>query len=86
MSLEIIFEDDYILCVNKPNNVLVHHAFLSRNVCILYENKSGMRVEKEIDLPPKVQFHSLYLKQEMKKYSDSTNHTTFFKVRLKMKI
>ena len=32
MSLEIIFEDDYILCVNKPNNVLVHHAFLSRNV------------------------------------------------------
>ena len=32
MSLEIIFEDDYIICVNKPNNVLVHHAFLSRNV------------------------------------------------------
>jgi tRNA pseudouridine65 synthase len=32
MSLEIIFEDDYIICINKPNNVLVHHAFLSRNV------------------------------------------------------
>ncbi|UAM99351.1 pseudouridine synthase [Polaribacter litorisediminis] len=32
MNLEIIFEDEYILCVNKPNNVLVHHAFLSRNV------------------------------------------------------
>lgn len=32
MSLEIIFEDEYILCVNKPNNVLVHHAHLSRNV------------------------------------------------------
>ena len=32
MNLEIIFEDDYIICVNKPNNVLVHHAFLSRNV------------------------------------------------------
>lgn len=32
MSLEIIFEDEYIICVNKPNNVLVHHAHLSRNV------------------------------------------------------
>jgi tRNA pseudouridine65 synthase len=32
MSLEIIFEDEYLLCVNKPNNVLVHHAFHSRNV------------------------------------------------------
>jgi len=32
MSLEIIFEDEKIICVNKPNNVLVHHAFLSRNV------------------------------------------------------
>ena len=32
MSLEIIFEDEHIICVNKPNNVLVHHAFLSRNV------------------------------------------------------
>ena len=30
--MQIIFEDDYIICVNKPNNVLVHHAFLSRNV------------------------------------------------------
>lgn len=32
MGLEIIFEDDYLVCVNKPNNVLVHHAYLSRNV------------------------------------------------------
>ena len=32
MSLEIIFEDDYIICASKPNNVLVHHAFHSRNV------------------------------------------------------
>ena len=32
MGLEIIFEDDYIICVNKPNNVLVHHAHHSRNV------------------------------------------------------
>ncbi|MHB0755353.1 pseudouridine synthase [Polaribacter sp. M15] len=32
MSLEIIFEDDYLLCLSKPNNVLVHHAYHSRNV------------------------------------------------------
>ncbi|MCH3882215.1 pseudouridine synthase [Tenacibaculum aquimarinum] len=32
MDLEIIFEDEYIICVNKPNNVLVHHARHSRNV------------------------------------------------------
>ncbi|WP_088322888.1 pseudouridine synthase [Polaribacter tangerinus] len=27
-----IFEDDYFICVNKPNNMLVHHAYHSRNV------------------------------------------------------
>ncbi|WP_299667179.1 pseudouridine synthase [uncultured Polaribacter sp.] len=32
MSIEVIFEDEYILCVIKPNNMLVHHAFHSRNV------------------------------------------------------
>ena len=32
MSLEIIFEDEYCICVKKPNNVLVHHAYHSRNV------------------------------------------------------
>ncbi|MCI2228499.1 pseudouridine synthase [Polaribacter sp. MSW13] len=32
MNLEIIFEDAYIICVNKPNNMLVHHAHHSRNV------------------------------------------------------
>ena len=30
--LEIIYEDDYIICVSKPNNVLVHHAFHSRKI------------------------------------------------------
>ena len=32
MSLEVVFEDEYILCVSKPNNMLVHHAHHSRNV------------------------------------------------------
>jgi tRNA pseudouridine65 synthase len=32
MSLQLIFEDDYLICVSKPNNVLVHHARHSRNV------------------------------------------------------
>jgi len=32
MSLQVIFEDDYLICVHKPNNMLVHHAHHSRNV------------------------------------------------------
>lgn len=28
----IIYEDDYIICVNKPNDMVVHHAYHSRNV------------------------------------------------------
>ncbi|MFT6748345.1 MAG: tRNA pseudouridine65 synthase [Flavobacterium sp.] len=30
--LPIIYEDEFIICVNKPNNMLVHHAYHSRNV------------------------------------------------------
>ncbi len=29
--LEVCFEDDYIIAVNKPNNVLVHHSAMARN-------------------------------------------------------
>lgn len=32
MSLQIIYEDGYILCVGKPNDTVVHHAYHSRNV------------------------------------------------------
>ncbi|QOD61341.1 pseudouridine synthase [Polaribacter haliotis] len=32
MNITIIFEDEHILCVSKPNNMLVHHAHHSRNV------------------------------------------------------
>lgn len=32
MSLQVLFEDEYVLCVSKPNNMLVHHAYHSRNV------------------------------------------------------
>lgn len=31
MPLEIIYQDEYCVLVNKPNNVLVHHAHHSRN-------------------------------------------------------
>ncbi|MBU3012372.1 pseudouridine synthase [Polaribacter vadi] len=50
MSLEIIFEDDYLLCVSKPNNVLVHHAYHSRNVADedsllqIIKNEIGLKV------------------------------------------
>lgn len=30
--LPVIYEDDYILCVSKPNDMVVHHAYHSRNV------------------------------------------------------
>ena len=32
MNVNIVYEDDFILCVSKPNNMLVHHAHHSRNV------------------------------------------------------
>ena len=32
MGIEICFEDEYIVVVNKPNNVLVHHSFMARNM------------------------------------------------------
>lgn len=30
--IDIVFEDEYCLLVNKPNNVLVHHSYYSRNI------------------------------------------------------
>lgn len=50
MPLEIIFEDEFCICVNKPNNMLVHHAFHSRNVVDeqsllqLIEHHTGLKV------------------------------------------
>jgi len=32
MQLEILFEDDYIVIVNKPNNVLIHNSYYARNI------------------------------------------------------
>ncbi len=32
MEIRIIYEDDHVICAQKPNNVVVHHAFHSRNV------------------------------------------------------
>lgn len=32
MNVSILYEDDYIVCASKPNNVVVHHAHHSRNV------------------------------------------------------
>lgn len=28
----ILYEDDYCFCVNKPNNLLVHHSYYARNI------------------------------------------------------
>ena len=31
-EIPIIYEDEYCLVVNKPNNLLVHHSYYSRNI------------------------------------------------------
>lgn len=30
--IDILYEDDYCIVVNKPNNVLVHHSYYARNI------------------------------------------------------
>jgi tRNA pseudouridine65 synthase len=30
--IEIIYDDEYCIVVNKPNNILVHHSYYSRNI------------------------------------------------------
>jgi tRNA pseudouridine65 synthase len=32
MKIEVLFEDEYCLIINKPNNVLVHHSHYARNI------------------------------------------------------
>jgi len=32
MKIEILFEDDYIIIVNKPNNSLIHNSYYARNI------------------------------------------------------
>ena len=50
MNLDIIFEDQFVICVNKPNNMVVHHAHHSRNVADemallqLIETEKGIKV------------------------------------------
>ena len=32
LSIEIIFEDEYLVVVNKPNNFIIHESHYSRNI------------------------------------------------------
>jgi len=32
IPIEVLFEDEYITILNKPNNVLVHHSYYARNI------------------------------------------------------
>ena len=32
MNIEILFEDCYMIIVNKPNNVLIHNSYYARNI------------------------------------------------------
>mgnify|MGYP000203400174 FL=1 len=52
MNVAVIFEDQYILCVSKPNNMLVHHAFHSRNVADETSLLQQIETEKGIKTYP----------------------------------
>ena len=52
MNLEIIFEDAYLICVNKSNNMLVHHAHHSRNVADEMALLQQIQEEKGIKVYP----------------------------------
>jgi tRNA pseudouridine65 synthase len=52
MNLDIIFEDQFIICVNKPNNMVVHHAYHSRNVADEMALLQLIQAEKGIKVYP----------------------------------
>ena len=52
MNLDIIFEDQFIICVNKPNNMVVHHAYHSRNVADETSLLQLIQAEKGIKVYP----------------------------------
>jgi tRNA pseudouridine65 synthase len=52
MNLQVIYEDQWILCVNKPNNMVVHHAYFSRNVASELSLLQLAENEKEMKLYP----------------------------------
>ena len=52
MNLDIIFEDQFIICVNKPNNMVMHHAYHSRNVADETSLLQLIQAEKGIKVYP----------------------------------
>lgn len=52
MSFKIIFEDAYLLAVCKPNNMVVHHAYHSRNVADEISLLQAIQEEKRIKVYP----------------------------------
>jgi len=52
MNLDIIFEDQFVICVNKTNNMLVHHAYHSRNVADETSLLQLIQAEKGIKVYP----------------------------------
>ena len=48
IDLEIIFEDEDLIVVNKPNDLLVHHSYYSRNI---NEDSLIQKVRTYLDAP-----------------------------------
>ncbi|MBI1837371.1 MAG: pseudouridine synthase [Flavobacteriia bacterium] len=55
MNQKIIFEDKYCFCVNKPNNLLVHHSHFARNI----EEDSLVQILKQHGFETPIPIHRL---------------------------
>lgn len=51
----ILFEDEFCFCINKPNNLLVHHSYYARNI----EETSLVQLLKEAGFESPIPIHRL---------------------------
>jgi tRNA pseudouridine65 synthase len=48
LDIKVVYEDDTIIVVNKPNDLLIHHSYYSRNIS---EESLVQLVRKKLDAP-----------------------------------
>ena len=52
---QILFEDEFCFCINKPNNLLVHHSYYARNI----EENSLVQLLREYGFETPIPIHRL---------------------------
>lgn len=55
MEKWIIYEDEFCFCINKPNNLIVHHSYYARNI----EEESLIQLLKELRFETPIPIHRL---------------------------